>query len=58
MKTRQEFQLEIEDELAAIEQEIDEIRRQRREEEPARAHKNGAPPKTARPLILPGDDGE
>jgi hypothetical protein len=58
MKTRQEFQLEIEDELAAIEQEIDEIRRQRREEERARAHKNGAPPKTVRPLILPGDDDE
>ena len=54
MKTRHEFQLEIEDRLAEIEQEIDEMWRERRKER-AQAHKNGG----ARPQgasILPGDD--
>jgi hypothetical protein len=56
MKTRQEFQLEIEEELAAIEEGIDEMLRERREEQRARAQKNQTAPRTVGPLILPGDD--
>jgi hypothetical protein len=41
MKTRQEFQLEIEDQLAQIEEEMDEMRRQQREARQQSRYKNG-----------------
>ena len=41
MKTRQEFQLEIENELAEIEEGIDEMRRQQREVRHRSRYKNG-----------------
>jgi len=41
MKTRQEFQLEIENELAEIEEGIDEMRRQQREVRQRSRYKNG-----------------
>jgi hypothetical protein len=56
MKTRQEFQLEIEDQLAEIEEGIDEMRRQQREAR--QRYKNGpsaSPPWTGARL-LPDDD--
>ena len=43
MKTRQEFQLEIENELAEIEEGIDEMRRQQREVRQRSRYKNGHP---------------
>jgi hypothetical protein len=41
MKTRQEFQLEIEDQLTQIEEEIDGMRRQQREARERSRYKNG-----------------
>jgi hypothetical protein len=55
MKTKHDFQLEFESQLAQIEDEIDEWRRERREER-ARSQKTAPPPRTSMPLILPDDD--
>jgi hypothetical protein len=55
MKTKHEFQLEFEAQLAQIEDEIDEWRRERRQER-ARSQKTVRPPQTFGPLIPPGDD--
>jgi hypothetical protein len=58
MKTRQEFQLEIEDQLAEIEEGIDEMRRQQREARQRSRSKNGpsaSPPWTGTRL-LPDDE--
>jgi len=54
MKTKHDFQLEFESQLAQIEDEIDEWRRERRKER-ARSQRT-APPRASKPLILPDDD--
>ena len=51
MKTKHEFQLEFEAQLAQIEDEIDEWRQERREQR-ARSQKRGK----SGPLMLPGED--
>jgi hypothetical protein len=55
MRTKaRKSELRIEDAMAEIEREIEEMWRERREEERARLQKSAE--LTARPLILPGDD--
>jgi hypothetical protein len=55
MRTKaRKSELRIEDAMAEIEREIEEMWRERREEERARLQRSAE--LTARPLILPGDD--
>jgi hypothetical protein len=55
MKTKHEFQLEFEAQLAQIEDEIDEWRRERREER-ALSQKKVRPSLTSAPHMFPGED--